>query len=67
MAIKKEFCFELADGTKLYRTFSAEGKQIIQNETGVIFDDAVDVEGATFTYSEAETKVIQNQEEANAN
>ena len=49
MAIKKEFCFELADGTKLYRTFSDEGKQIIQNETGVIFDDAVDVEGATFT------------------
>ena len=67
MAIKKEFCFELADGTKLYRSFSDEGKQIIQNETGVIFDDAVDVESATFTYSEAETKVIQNQEEANAN
>ena len=67
MAIKKEFCFELADGTRLYRTFSDEGKQIIQNETGVIFDDAVDVEGATFTYSEAETKVIQNKEEANAN
>ena len=67
MAIKKEFCFELADGTKLYRTFSDEGKQIIQNETGVIFDDAVDVEGATFTYSEVETKVIQNQEDANAN
>ena len=67
MAIKKEFCFELADGTKLFRTFSDEGKQIIQNETGVIFDDAVDVEGATFTYSEAETKVIQNKEEANAN
>ena len=67
MAIKKEFYVELADGTKLYRTFSDEGKQIIQNETGVIFDDAVDVEGATFTYSEVETKVIQNQEEANAN
>ena len=30
---------------------------IIQNETGVIFDDAVDVEGATFTYSETETNL----------
>ena len=67
MAIKKEFCFELVDGTKLFRTFSDEGKQIIQNETGVIFDDAVDVEGATFTYSETETEVFKNQEEANAN
>ena len=52
MAIKKEFCFELADGTKLYRTFSDAGKQILQNETGVIFEDAVDVEGAIFSYSE---------------
>lgn len=57
MAIKKEFCFELADGTKLYRTFSDAGKQILQNETGVIFEDAVDVEGAIFSYSETETNV----------
>ena len=67
MAIKKEFCFELTDGTKLFRTFSDEGKQIIQNETGVIFDDAVDVESATYTYSETETKVYQPQETENAN
>ena len=57
MAIKKEFCFERADGTKLYRTFSDAGKQILQNETGVIFEDAVDVEGAIFSYSETETNV----------
>lgn len=57
MAIKKEFCFELADGTTLYRTFSDAGKQILQNETGVIFEDAVDVEGAIFSYSETETNV----------
>nr|DAF22341.1 MAG TPA: hypothetical protein [Caudoviricetes sp.] len=57
MAIKKEFCFELANGTKLYRTFSDAGKQILQNETGVIFEDAVDVEGAIFSYSETETNV----------
>ena len=67
MAIKKEFYVELADGTKLFRTFSDEGKQIIQNETGVIFDDAVDVEGATYTYFETETKVYQSQEAENAN
>ena len=66
MAIKKEFYVELADGTKLNRTFSDEGKQIIQNETGVIFDDAVDVEGATFTYSETEAEII-TQETKDAN
>ena len=44
MAIKRDFYVELADGTKLYRTYSDAGKQIIQNETGVLFDDAVDVE-----------------------
>ena len=67
MAIKKEFYVELADGTKLFRTFSDEGKQIIQNETGVIFDDAVAADGATYTYSETETKVYQSQEAENAN
>ena len=66
MIVKEEYKTR-ADGVKLFRTCSDAGKRIIQNETGVIFDDAVDVEGATFTYSEVETKVIQTQEEANAN
>ena len=65
MAIKRNFYVELADGTKLYRTYSDAGKQIIQNETGVLFDDAVDVEGATYTYSETDTD-ITTPEEKNA-
>ena len=52
MAIKKEFVAETADGVKLYRTFSDENRKILQNETGIIYDDAVDVENAGFTYSE---------------
>ena len=52
MAIKKEFVAETADGVKLYRTFSDENRKILQNETGIIYDDAVDVENAVFTYSE---------------
>ena len=52
MAIKKEFVAETADGVKLYRTFSDEGRKILQNETGIVFDDAVDVENAVFSYSE---------------
>ena len=52
MAIKKEFVAETADGVKLYRTFSDENRKILQNETGHIYDDAVDVENAEFSYSE---------------
>ena len=52
MAIKKEFVAETADGVKLYRTFSDENRKILQNETGFIYDDAVDVENAEFTYTE---------------
>ena len=52
MAIKKEFVAKTADGVKLYRTFSDENRKILQNETGLIYDDAVDVESAGFSYSE---------------
>ena len=52
MAIKKELAGETAEGVKLYRTFSDEGRKILQNETGIIYDDAVDVESAGFSYSE---------------
>lgn len=52
MAIKKEFVAETAEGVKLYRTFSDEKRKILQNETGLIYDDAVDVENAEFTYTE---------------
>ena len=52
MAIKKEFVAETAEGIKLYRTFSDKNRKILQNETGLIYDDAVDVENAVFTYSE---------------
>ena len=52
MAIKKEFVAETAEGIKLYRTFSDENRKILQNETGLIYDDTVDIESAEFTYTE---------------
>ena len=52
MAIKKEYVAETAEGVKLYRTFSDENKKILQNETGIVFDDAVDVEDSVLTYTE---------------
>ena len=41
-----------ADGIKLFRIYSDAGKQIIQNETGIIYDEAIDVENAPYTYTE---------------
>lgn len=66
MAIQKELFGENADGVKLYRTFSDENRKILQVETGIIFDDAVDIEGAEFTYLETDG-VIDQTEGSNAN
>ena len=52
MAIQRELAGETAEGVKLYRTFSDENRKILQNETGLIYDDAVDIENAEFTYTE---------------
>lgn len=53
MIIKEEYMTR-ADGVKLFRTYSDEGKLIIQNETGIKYAEAIDVEGAPYTYSEGD-------------
>ena len=65
MAIQREFFGERSDGVKLYRTFSDDGKVIRQNETGVLLDEAVDVENAAYTYSETGEDVGKHTEEKN--
>lgn len=51
MIIKEEYKTR-ADGVKLIRTYSDEGRQILQSETGNIYTEAIDVEGAPYTYTE---------------
>lgn len=58
MIVKEEFKTR-ADGVKLFRTYSDEGKQIIQNETGIVYSEAIDVENAPYTYSESEEDASQ--------
>ena len=43
-------------------TYSDEGKYIIQNETGVKYEEAIDVEGAPYTYSETDEYIINPEE-----
>ncbi len=50
--IVREYFTTRADGTRLYRTYSDQGYQILQVETGEKYDEAVDVENASHTYTE---------------
>jgi hypothetical protein len=61
--IIREFFKTREDGVKLYRTYSDQGFRIKQNETNRIYDEAIDVENATYTYSETD-ELIPVQEEA---
>ena len=55
--IQREFYKQRKDGVKLYRTYSDAGMIILQNETGVDYAEAIDVEGAPYTYTETETPI----------
>lgn len=53
--IKTEFFIEREDGIKLYKTYSDNEKMnLLQNETGIIYSEAIDIENSGYTYSEVE-------------
>ena len=60
--IKKEFYKTRKDGINLYRTYSDEGYRIKQIETSNVYDEAIDVEDAPYTYEETDMPI----EEENA-
>ena len=55
MIVREEFKTR-GDGVKLFRTYSDEGKGVLQNETGIVYSEAVDVENAPYTYTEVEVE-----------
>ena len=55
--IQREFYTQRKDGVKLYRTYSDAGMMIQQNETGAEYAEAIDVEGASYTYTETDTRI----------
>ena len=64
--IKEEF---LNEGT-LVRHYSDEGKMMLQNETGIMYGEAVDIVPCPYTYTEtdlpadADNEEMHNEEEA---
>lgn len=50
--IAVEFYETRQDGVDLYRTYSTDGLKIRKIGTDEIYDEAIDVKGAPFTYEE---------------
>lgn len=61
--IVTEYYATRKDGVVLNRTYSDAGFYILQNETGIKYSEAVDVEGAPYTYTETD-ELIPTEDEA---
>ena len=61
--IRKVFYETRLDGVNLYRTYSDEGFKIKQKQTGAIYDEAIDVENAPYTYTETKELIPVVEEE----
>lgn len=64
--IKTEFYKTREDGVDLYRTYSDENKYILQVETGIEYDETIDVADENgnirYTYEETEKERDDNNE-----
>lgn len=52
-----EFYRTREDGVNLYHTYSDADKTLIRND-GVEYDEAIDIEGAGYTYTESENDIF---------
>lgn len=57
--IKKEYFSTRKDGVKLNKTYSDSGFYIRKVGTEEVYDEAIDVEGAPYTYEETETTILE--------
>jgi hypothetical protein len=57
--VKKEYHSTRADSVKLYKTYSTDNFKIRQVETGHVYDTAIDVENAPYTYEETAEMVTE--------
>lgn len=60
--IVKEFYKTRQDGIMLFRTYSDNGFCIIQKETGILYDEAIDVADADYHYEETNIKIEEDEE-----
>ena len=55
--IVKEFYRTRADGVNLVRTYSDKGLQIRKVGTDEVYDEAIDIENAPYTYEETDIPI----------
>ena len=60
--VKRVFYKTRSDGVSLFRNYSDEGLQIRKVGTDEIYDEAIDVEGAPYTYEETELPVYPTED-----
>ena len=53
----KEYYLTRTDGVKLYRNYSDKNVYIKQDQTGIEYDEAIDVENAPYTYTETDKPI----------
>lgn len=52
--IQREYYSTRTDGIRLYRTYSDANLKIRKVGTEEVYDEAIDIEGAPYTYEETE-------------
>lgn len=60
--LKTELYKTRADGVKLYRSYSDSGFLILQEQTGVKYAEAIDIEDSGYTYIETDEPIEPEQE-----
>ena len=60
--IVREYYMTRRDGIRLFRTYSDKNLYIIQEQTNDLYDEAIDVENAPYTYIES-TQLIEEVQE----
>ena len=62
--IVKEYFRTREDGVNLYRTYSDADMKIRKVGTDEVYDEAIDVEGAPYTYEETDIPIEVGEEES---
>lgn len=64
--VRTEFYRVREDGVNLYRTVSDRHMMIRQDQTGALYEEAIDVENRGYTYTETEIPIEDDIESAEA-
>ena len=63
--VKRELYCITENDEKLYINYSTDGFYIVQIETSIKFKEAIDPEGAPYTYEETNEKIVEENIEEN--